>query len=570
MNILKRSLLLLIILFSGFVIYAQDGATENFTGVFENKALVKLNVRYFVAGQWKERTEFGAIVSDNYSTEKDKTEPGSYLVITGQSAVLPDSDEIDLFKPAENTYEVVATFSDNEQKSFKYTDVIVADNGVSFINFKSDPGRYPVMISGESVGDVMVTNSISIKNFQSTYQVTPLFIDFSLRSSSPLGEYVEKNKSFITKFFNTTAFAHITLGNVIMMLVAFIFIFLAIAKDYEPLLLLPIGFGILIGNIPTAAGVQIGIYDPGSVLNYLYFGVLKGIYPPLIFLGIGAMTDFSYMIANPKLILLGGGAQLGIFVAFLIAMFLGFSIQEAASIGIIGGADGPTAIFTTGLMAPHLLGAIAIAAYSYMALVPVIQPPVVKLLTTKKERLIRMKAPRIVSKREKVFFPIVAFAVCAMIAPGGLPLIGMLLLGNILKESGVTDRLSKTASTALIDVVTILIGLTVGASTSAQTFLTPASVKIFALGALSFMFSTAGGVLIAKFINLFLKKDNKINPIIGCAGVSAVPDSARVAQVLGRQEDPENHLLMHAMAPNVAGVIGSAIAAGILLGLIPH
>jgi len=570
MNILKRSLLLLIILFSGFVIYAQDGATENFTGVFENKALVKLNVRYFVAGQWKERTEFGAIVSDNYSTEKDKTEPGSYLVITGQSAVLPDSDEIDLFIPADNNYEVTATFSDSVQKTFRHQDIIVADNGVSFINFKSDPGRYPVMISGESVGDVVINNSVYIKNFKSSYQITPLFIDFSLRSSSTLPEYVQKNKSFITKFFNTTAFAHITLGNVIMMLVAFIFIFLAIAKDYEPLLLLPIGFGILIGNIPTAAGVQIGVYDPGSVLNYLYFGVLKGIYPPLIFLGIGAMTDFSYMIANPKLVLLGGGAQLGIFIAFLIAMLLGFSIQEAASIGIIGGADGPTAIFVTGLMSPHLLGAIAIAAYSYMALVPVIQPPIVKLLTTKKERLIRMKAPRIVSKREKIFFPVVAFIVCVFIAPGGLPLIGLLLLGNILKESGVTDRLSKTASTALIDVVTILIGLTVGASTSAQTFLTPASVKIFGLGAFSFMVSTAGGVLIAKFINLFLKKENKINPIIGCAGVSAVPDSARVAQVLGRQADPENHLLMHAMAPNVAGVIGSAIAAGILLGLIPH
>ena len=368
MNILKRSLLLLIILFSGFVIYAQDGATENFTGVFENKALVKLNVRYFVAGQWKERTEFGAIVSDNYSTEKDKTEPGSYLVITGQSAVLPDSDEIDLFIPADNNYEVTATFSDSVQKTFRHQDIIVADNGVSFINFKSDPGRYPVMISGESVGDVVINNSVYIKNFKSSYQITPLFIDFSLRSSSTLPEYVQKNKSFITKFFNTTAFAHITLGNVIMMLVAFIFIFLAIAKDYEPLLLLPIGFGILIGNIPTAAGVQIGVYDPGSVLNYLYFGVLKGIYPPLIFLGIGAMTDFSYMIANPKLVLLGGGAQLGIFIAFLIAMLLGFSIQEAASIGIIGGADGPTAIFVTGLMSPHLLGAIAIAAYSYMGL----------------------------------------------------------------------------------------------------------------------------------------------------------------------------------------------------------
>ncbi|HSW59715.1 MAG TPA: sodium ion-translocating decarboxylase subunit beta, partial [bacterium] len=251
MNILKKSVFLLTILLSGFVLSAMDGVAENFTGVYENKALVKLNVRYFVAGQWKERTEFGAIVSDNYSTEKDKKEPGSYLVITGQRAVLPDSDEIDMFIPADNNYEVIATFSDGVQKTFSHQDVIVADNGVSFINHRSDPGRYPVMISGESVGDVVVNNSIYIKNFQSTYQITPLFVDFSLRSSSPLEEYVLKNKSFITKFFNTTAFAHISLGNIIMMLVAFIFIFLAIAKDYEPLLLLPIGFGILIGNIPT-------------------------------------------------------------------------------------------------------------------------------------------------------------------------------------------------------------------------------------------------------------------------------------------------------------------------------
>ena len=426
------------------------------------------------------------------------------------------------------------------------------------------------MLNGESARDVTLNRTLYIKNFGKTYEVTPLFINFSLRSSGTMEYYLQKNRSFIARFFNTTAVAHITIGNLIMMLVAFIFIFLAIAKDYEPLLLLPIGFGILIGNIPTAAGVQIGVYDPGSVLNYLYFGVLKGIYPPLIFLGIGAMTDFSYMIANPRLILIGGGAQVGIFAAFLIAIFLGFNIQEAASIGIIGGADGPTAIFTTGLMAPHLLGAVAIAAYSYMALVPVIQPPIVKLLTTKKERLIRMKPPRVVSKRERVLFPIVAFIVCTFIAPGGLPLIGMLLLGNIIKESGVTDRLSKTASNALIDIVTVLIGITVGASTSAQTFLTPASVKIFALGALSFMISTAGGVLIAKLINCFLKPGNKLNPIIGCAGVSAVPDSARVAQNIGKQADPTNYLLMHAMAPNVAGVIGSAIAAGILLGIIPH
>lgn len=532
-----------------------------------NQSLVKLEVSYLAGGEWKRKSDTAIIVRDADGA------PGKYLAVTSQQAVVIDENAIELFDlnyPNGANYRLQITLSDGVLKELGQESLLVADNGVAFISFEADPGRYPAAIPGSAVGSVAVENSITIRNFKSSYSITPQYIDFSLRSSGTLADYVEKNRSFITKFFNTTAFAHFTIGNLVMWLVAFFFLFLAIGKDYEPLLLVPIGFGILIGNIPTAAGVQIGVYDPGSVLNYLYFGVLKGIYPPLIFLGIGAMTDFSYMISNPKLILLGGGAQLGIFMAFLIAIALGFNMQEAASIGIIGGADGPTAIFITGMMAPYLLGAIAIAAYSYMALVPVIQPPVIKLLTTKKERLIRMKPPRQVSRREKIFFPVVAFVVCASIAPGGLPLIGMLLLGNILKESGVTDRLAKTASSALVDIVTILIGVTVGASTSAQTFLTPASVMIFGLGALSFMFSTAGGVLIAKFINLFLKEGDKINPIIGCAGVSAVPDSARVAQIVGRQADPENHLLMHAMAPNVAGVIGSAIAAGILLGIIPH
>jgi oxaloacetate decarboxylase beta subunit len=562
-----------------------------FTGSRENESLVKLEIEYKLLDNTpQKKIEYAAIVSNNvvegtpeYKTiaeHRDESTIGNYLMITGLEAILPNQKEqkdsklaavdLDSFNPESQDYKVTAIFPNGERKEYKHSDLLLADNGVAFINFKEDPELFPVMLNGESARDVTLNRTLYIKNFGKTYEVTPLFINFSLRSSGTMEYYLQKNRSFIARFFNTTAVAHITIGNLIMMLVAFIFIFLAIAKDYEPLLLLPIGFGILIGNIPTAAGVQIGVYDPGSVLNYLYFGVLKGIYPPLIFLGIGAMTDFSYMIANPKLILIGGGAQVGIFAAFLIAIFLGFNIQEAASIGIIGGADGPTAIFTTGLMAPHLLGAVAIAAYSYMALVPVIQPPIVKLLTTKKERLIRMKPPRVVSKRERVLFPIVAFIVCTFIAPGGLPLIGMLLLGNIIKESGVTDRLSKTASNALIDIVTVLIGITVGASTSAQTFLTAASIKIFALGALSFMISTAGGVLIAKLINCFLKPGNKLNPIIGCAGVSAVPDSARVAQNIGKQADPTNYLLMHAMAPNVAGVIGSAIAAGILLGIIPH
>lgn len=372
------------------------------------------------------------------------------------------------------------------------------------------------------------------------------------------------------KFLNTTGFAqdgfHL---NLVMIGIGIIFITLAIVKGWEPLLLLPIGFGILLGNIPHAADIALGVTDKGSVMNYLYYGVLEGIYPPLIFFGIGAMTDFSYMIANPKLILIGGAAQIGIFAAFLIAIATGmFNVPEAAAIGIIGGADGPTSIFLAGLTAPQLLGPIAIAAYSYMALVPVIQQPVIYLLTSKKERLIRMKPPRKVSRREKIFFPIVVFIVCTMIAPGGLPLIGMLTAGNLVKESGVTDRLAKTGSNSLVNITTILIGLTVGASAEAGTFLKTESLIIFGLGALSFIIATFGGVLFAKFMNVFLKSDNKINPIIGCAGVSAVPDSARVAQHVGRKADPENHLLMHAMAPNVAGVIGSAVAAGILIGFV--
>jgi len=300
----------------------------------------------------------------------------------------------------------------------------------------------------------------------------------------------------------------------------------------------------------------------------LYYGVLKGIYPPLIFLGIGAMTDFSALLSNPKLMLLGAAAQVGIFLTYVTAIALGFTTQQAAAIGIIGGADGPTAIFLSSKLAPQLLGAIAIAAYSYMALVPVIQPPIIKLLTTEKERKIKMKPPRAVSKLEKIIFPIVALILTTFISPGGLPLLGMLFFGNLLKESGVTKRLSDTASKPLIDIVTILLGLTVGASTQATTFLTPASILIFVLGAVSFMIATAGGVMFAKFMNLFLKGENKLNPMIGAAGVSAVPDSARVVQHLGIKEDPSNYLLMHAMAPNVSGVIGSAVAAGILLSLL--
>lgn len=374
----------------------------------------------------------------------------------------------------------------------------------------------------------------------------------------------------INQFIRFTGFANLTIGHVIMLCIGLVFIYLAIKKDYEPLLLVPIGFGILMGNIPFVenVGLQIGLYEEGSVLNYLYFGVMKGIYPPLIFLGIGAMTDFSALLSNPKLMLLGAAAQIGIFLTFMAALALGFTVEQAAAIGIIGGADGPTAIFLSSKLAPELLGAIAIAAYSYMALVPVIQPPIIKLLTSKEERQIKMKPPRAVAKLEKMSFPIVGLLLTTFISPGALPLLGMLFFGNLLKESGVTKRLADTAAKPLIDIVTILLGLTVGASTQATQFLTQESIMIFVLGAISFMIATAGGVLFAKFMNLFLKDEDKLNPMIGAAGVSAVPDSARVVHTLGLAEDPTNYLLMHAMAPNVSGVIGSAVAAGILMGFL--
>jgi sodium ion-translocating decarboxylase beta subunit len=364
-------------------------------------------------------------------------------------------------------------------------------------------------------------------------------------------------------FMRAGAVGHMTWGHVVMFAVGMIFIWLAITKDYEPLLLVPIGFGILAGNVPHAVSLNIGVYEPGSVLSILYQGVQQGWYPPLIFLGIGAMTDFSAMLSNPRLILLGAAAQSGIFLTFLGAVKLGFTLNQAAAIGIIGGADGPTAIFLASRMAPQYIGAIAIAAYSYMALVPVIQPPIIKLLTTRKERLIRMPPSREVSGRVRVIFPVLAFVLTVLVAPGAVPLLGMLFFGNLLKESGVTERLANTARNAFIDIITILLGFTVGTSTDATRFLTPESIKIFLLGAASFAVATASGVLFAKVMNALGR--TPINPIIGAAGVSAVPDSARVCQMVGAKEDPHNFLIMHAMAPNVAGVVGSAVAAGVLL-----
>ena len=467
----------------------------------------------------------------------------------------------------------------------------------------------------------------------------------------------ERLSEGLHNFWLLTGFRNCKLGNIIMILVGILFIFLAIRFEFEPMLLIPIGTGIIVGNIPFFQGfgvtfadamanlqaldpatlnfdmdtakallvavfgdnpgdkhmvlseaiksvehlnmadyglvnndiegvkglmtsvfqsgelnLQTGLYQKGSVLNYLYFGVTSGVYPPLIFLGIGAMTDFSSLIANPKLMILGAAAQLGVFITFIGALYLGFNLREAGAIGIIGGADGPTAIFLSSRLANgmngtrNLIGPIAIAAYSYMALVPVIQPPIIRLLTTKEERLIKMGAPRMVNKTEKIMFPIVGLILTTFISPTALPLLGMLFFGNIIKESGVVKRLQNTASNPLIDIVTIVLGLTVGASTQASVFLTSSSIKIFALGAASFCVATAGGLLGAKLMNLFLKE--KINPMIGAAGVSAVPDSARVVEVEGQKYDPSNHLLMHAMAPNVSGVIGSAVAAGVMMSFL--
>ncbi|MGB7842889.1 MAG: sodium ion-translocating decarboxylase subunit beta [Salinimicrobium sp.] len=399
----------------------------------------------------------------------------------------------------------------------------------------------------------------------------PVFTGGKLMAQDLFPEVSENSSGLVRglqQFWDYTGFANVQLQNLVMIAVGLFFIFLAIKYHYEPLLLIPIGMGIMLGNIPFQQGLGVGIYEEGSVLNYLYFGVTKGIYPPLIFLGIGAMTDFSSLISNPRLMLLGAAAQVGIFGTFIGAVALGFEIHEAGAISIIGGADGPTAIFASAKLAPALIGSIAIAAYSYMALVPVIQPPIMRLFITKKERLIRMKPPRAVSKLEKILFPIIGFLLTTFISPTSMPLLGMLFFGNLLKESGVTERLAETARTKMIDIVTILLGITVGASTQADVFLTSGSIKIFLLGAASFVIATAGGLIFAKVMNLFLSKDSKINPLIGAAGVSAVPDSARVVQMEGIKSDPSNHLLMHAMAPNVSGVIGSAVAAGIMMSFL--
>ena len=366
----------------------------------------------------------------------------------------------------------------------------------------------------------------------------------------------------LIQFLTNTGYYLVDIRNIVMLLVGGLFIYLAIAKEYEPLLLLPIGFGVLVGNIPFFKGFGLGIYEPNSVLHYLYFGVTSGLYPSIVFLGLGAMTDFSSLLAMPRLMLLGAAAQMGIYFTLLSALALGFLPREAGSIAIIGGADGPTSIFLTAKLAPHLIGPIAIAAYSYMALIPIIQPPIMKLLTTEKERRIHMPEMRQVSRTERLLFPAAGLILCCFLAPASIPLLGPFFFGNIMKESGVVDRLAQTARTAIIDTATIFLGFTVGASTQADVFLTTKSVGIFFLGAVAFSIATASGVLFGKIMNLFMKQ--KITPLLGAAGVSAVPGSAREVHLVGLKADPKNYLLMHAMACNSSGVIGSAMCAGIL------
>ncbi len=383
--------------------------------------------------------------------------------------------------------------------------------------------------------------------------------------------------SALQGFLNSMGFARLMGGpfpgaTLVMLLIAFTLIYLATVKKYEPLLLLPIGFGMLLTNLPLGGLMAhpIGAYgeesfQPGGLFYYLYMGVKLGIYPPLIFMGVGALTDFGPLIANPRSMLLGAAAQFGIFTVFIGAILLGFTGAEAASIGIIGGADGPTAIFLTSRLAPHLLGPIAIAAYSYMALVPIIQPPIMMALTTKKERMVVMEQLRPVSKKEKIIFPLLSTTLVILFLPAAAPLIGMLMLGNLFRESGVVDRLFKTSQNELINIVTIFLGVTVGATATAESFLTSETIKIIVLGLLAFAFGTAMGIVFGKI--MYKLSGGKVNPLIGSAGVSAVPMAARVSQVVGQRENPSNFLLMHAMGPNVAGVIGSAVAAGLLLSI---
>lgn len=437
------------------------------------------------------------------------------------------------------------------------------------------------------IGAVLQYNMAAVESVSAGSDVN--YIEFE---NLLIAEKTPSKVEVIVNFLKQTGFSLLAKNwkCIVMIIIACVLLYLAIGRGFEPLLLVPIAIGMLLTNLPGAEMFHEALFANGHIhwelftasenftpglIDYLYLGVKFGIYPCLIFIGVGAMTDFAPLIANPKSLLLGAAAQLGIFMAYGGSLLLNnipflnldYTVKQAASIGIIGGADGPTAIFVTSKLAPELLGPIAVAAYSYMALVPVIQPPIMKLLTTKSERMIKMDTLRQVSKKEKIFFPIVVTVFVALLVPSAAPLVGCLMFGNLLKECGVTERLSKTAQNELMNIVTIFLGISVGATATANTFLSLKTIGIIILGVIAFSFGTAGGVLLAKFMNLFLPKDKKINPLIGSAGVSAVPMAARVSQTVGQQENPSNFLLMHAMGPNVAGVIGSAIAAGALIAL---
>ena len=534
---------------------------------------------------------------------------------------IPEDMAIDQIVPAVTNAEgdaaVTATATyDTKEKKFYLTvkntsseDVIVSSLAMHYndSDFKlklSDGSEIPSMAAQLQLGEIAAMDEVTITLFAEVADgVAPqMSVDIEYMPASAMYDLTQTNASktvyidnvfgdatgkvslvdaFIN-FLDDMGFAMITRNwkVIIMILISFVLMYLAIVKKFEPLLLLPIAFGMLLTNLPGAEMYHTELFQGGHVhwdifagkgnitpglIDYLYLGVKLGIYPCLIFIGVGAMTDFGPLIANPKSLLLGAAAQLGIFLVFIGTRMIGFTPFEAASTGIIGGADGPTAIFVTTKLAPDLLGPIAVAAYSYMALVPVIQPPIMKLLTTKKERQIVMKQLRPVSKTEKIIFPIVVTTFVALLLPSAAPLIGCLMFGNLLTECGVTERLSKTVQNELMNIVTVFLGVSVGATATADVFLTPKTLAIIAMGVLAFGFGTASGVLLAKFMNLFTK--NKINPLIGSAGVSAVPMAARVSQVVGQKENPKNFLLMHAMGPNVAGVIGSAIAAGAFLTL---
>ena len=504
----------------------------------------------------------------NASFDTDATEVAVNLQ-KGEGLSLPEKDLQIGMVAAANSVTVVVDLPDTVALSYPAGEAPALDLSVTYRKASADGLLFPndETMYGFDQADVLNpeinTPMDVVKNFLKDTGFTALF--------GKLGDGVKGESD--SAFENFVA----NYGSLIMLIISFVLMYLAIAKGFEPLLLLPIAFGMLLTNLPGAGMFHEVLFAGGHVhwdlfgstaglLDYLYLGVKLGIYPCLIFMGVGAMTDFGPLIANPKSLLLGAAAQFGIFATYIGATLMGFTSQQASSIGIIGGADGPTAIFVTSRLAPELLGPIAVAAYSYMALVPVIQPPIMKLLTTKKERAIVMKPLRAVSKKEKIIFPILVTVFVALLVPSAAPLIGCLMLGNLFKECGVADRLSKTAQNELMNIVTIFLGTTVGATATASTFLSLKTIKIMVMGVCAFALGTAAGVILAKIMNLFTRK-NKINPLIGSAGVSAVPMAARVSQMVGQKENPKNFLLMHAMGPNVAGVIGSAIAAGVLLAL---